>query len=240
VPVNLRVIFPNNRHAGLDPIELFTLSLAILAAFQLIAMVFQAIYMRDQLGAMHRQLEAYDRPWLTASIAFFDQREDGDPISFDVIGNAFVALVVTFKNIGKSVATEIRVTHELMALESGTTRAQLKQLLMEMRRPEDPIGFTLFPDEETAPRLWEDIVSKARIDAVLFDGSNNGGRSFKLALMVAIFYKFSTSKSWHETRFSCLIGVDRFEHELAEALRMDGESRMRGVVITKQGGDIAT
>lgn len=154
--------------------------------------------MRDQLEVMRRQIEISERPWVMASIAI-----DSD-LAF-VNGDARLFITPTITNVGKSVATNIVIVAELIALPlSDPERKEFRKRVAALQRPGDNEGgVALFPGEVNNNERGVYFALKADIEA--FCREAEGAQLVLMAFIGAIFYRFATSESDHETRFAYLL-----------------------------------
>jgi hypothetical protein len=218
--------------ANTGAVTLFTLALAILAYCQWRAMRRQATLMhaqarlmkkqlgemettsadtstlataaKDGAGAMLRQLEAYERPWVTVLLND-DTARRGTNFGFMDDNSAYVFIQPVVTNIGKSLATDISVYTELIA-RSLDDELSLKNLLDSRANSPGPEKFTLFPNEENRQIKLHKRVSKEAIQAAIFKDAF-GKEYVKIIFIGEILYNFTNSKDSHHTQFAYLMAV---------------------------------
>lgn len=120
-----------------------TASMITNAAEQAKAMGALAKANEDSAAVMLRQLEAYERPWVTAS---FEARSRLD---FDDSG-LWVTFGVLLKNIGRSIATHISFDVEIVptfAIGADTTTVIARQDSITKRLEPLASGYVLFADD---------------------------------------------------------------------------------------------
>jgi hypothetical protein len=161
------------------------------------ALILSAGAAKESAESTRRMLEAYERPWVTATIT------SKDGLSFGANGNLHATFDYTVVNIGKSAATEIRAESQARAVPNGTSKNELKSILCAIENPSAFVGFTLFPVERHS-MLWSVEMSRDEISEVSFEAGDHN--YFTMVILVAIFYRFPTSDSWHETRFGYVVG----------------------------------
>jgi len=161
------------------------------------ALIMSAEAARESAETTRRMLEAYERPWVTATIT------SKDGLSFDANGNLHATFDYTVVNIGKSAATDIRAESQARAVPNGTSKNELKSILCAIENPSGFVGFTLFPPDRHS-MLWPVEMSRDEISEVSFEAGDH--IYFTMVILVAIFYRFPTSDSWHETRFGYVVG----------------------------------
>jgi hypothetical protein len=197
---------------------------------QLEAAILSVKAAEESAATTRKQLEAYERPWVTGT---FNSK---DGISFDAGGNLHASFDYSVKNVGKSVATEVRAEAQAKAIRNGTSKNELKVILAAIENPGNFIGFTLFPGE-SHPMLWPVEISRDEIRAMCFE-AEDGDTYFAMVLLVAIFYRFPTSDSWHETRFSYVIGGSSRKNRIS--VRYGTTLLPSDLEMHKVGGDVAT
>ena len=165
-----------------------------------------------QTNAIVNQLEAYERPWITVSIAT-DERDGGYFRGFNFWrnGSAVADLKPVIKNIGKSVATDVSLRVRVIAIPYATDAAFFTARLASLEHQREAETITLFPGEEHS---WNEIsrrISKADVDAVAFfveseeDDTGEQIKYVRVACIGVAFYRFANSKRYHETQFAYLL-----------------------------------
>src|SRR5258708_38264768 len=95
----------------------------------------------DSAAVMLRQLEAYERPWVTAS---FEARSD---IDFNNVSGLGVTFKIDLANIGNSIATHITIEAAIVpstAISNDVNPMIAEQRDIEQRMKALESGYTLF------------------------------------------------------------------------------------------------
>jgi hypothetical protein len=178
-----------------------TASMITNAAEQSKAMVALAKANEDSASVMLRQLEAYERPWVTASFTASSR------LDFDNSG-LWVTFGVLLKNIGRSIATHINYDVEIVPVETpgGDYRTVIaKQDAIAERVKPQASGYVLFVGDEIPAyphcRLENDSIKR---EAVTVEGD----QYLTLCLAVVITYRYPTSDRDHTTRLAFIFGND--------------------------------
>ncbi len=147
-----------------------------------------------------RQLEAYERPWVTASF------EACGFLQVGMTGNLGVLFRVWLENIGHSIATHISFEVEIVPVEPTdyrhvvATQDRIAQRLKPLTS-----GPVLFAGEKVANFVRLNLVEVEKY-AVNFEGE---GRYLFLCLAVVIKYCYPTSDREHTTRVGFTFGNER-------------------------------
>lgn len=156
---------------------------------------------------LRRQLEAYDRPWVTGLI------EAHTHLSFDEAGCPWLTPLLILKNTGSSVATDIRYEVSLFP-----NMMRVGGLEIERMKVNDPQA--LFPGEESRQLVYL-AVSKELMDAASVIVEDDA-QYVKLIIDGEITYRYPTSESSHTTQFAYDVG--RFEQGKARIVVRIGET----------------
>lgn len=120
----------------------------------------QADSAHEQIGIMQRQLEATDRPWIVIAnaslidgISFYRRVDDGLP-------GAHVKVKVLVKNVGRSIAINVKMTSRLFFELPEETDVSIKERERSICADSKPSftspEFTLAPDQDSGNRLRVD------------------------------------------------------------------------------------
>jgi hypothetical protein len=161
-------------------------------------------YSHKGWSVMNRQLEAYERPWVTVSLLEGDAARHGTNFGFMPDDSAYIFLQPVVVNIGKSLATDISITTDLVAMVDDSPLSP--KILRELRaRKPDLDKFTLFPGEENKRLRPHKTVSAEAIHAATFTNTDDGKQYVTIAFIGEILYRFANSKKPHHTRFAYLM-----------------------------------
>jgi hypothetical protein len=181
-------------------ITVFTGSLTFLAFRQWRVMTAQG-------NAMNRQLEAYERPWLTASIAPDNLGENAARFGFGADGGAWVWFPFVIKNVGKSVATDISFVVSLVAVghDHIVLSPERQKALHQLKTSKEE--FSLFPGDDTGRLPAVGGVMGGDEIALASFGLVEGGAHFvSMAVIGRIIYRYATSDCPHHTEFAYFVG----------------------------------
>ncbi len=148
---------------------------------------------------LRRQLEAYDRPWLTVSMSPGKSDRKFEQFGFYKGGDAYVWFGLKVTNIGKSLATNVTVTARLIAFKD-----EIKDLPKELEtaKPMHTGEFTLFPEEFNDGLFNYRNTPIAEVEAVCFQLAEGGEVFVDMALIGRVVYRFATSDDPHHTDFA--------------------------------------
>jgi hypothetical protein len=191
---------------------------------------------------VRRQLAAYERPWVTISIA----KANGAMPHFGFFreGQAYLFVEPVIRNIGKSLATGISITTRLVALDpNGEVFSPERLRLLRTSEP-DERTFTLFPGEENNRIQTYKIVSREEIEAASYGDPEDGKPCATVVFMGVILYRFANSEDTHETQFAYLMGhKDQrsiLDGGVLEAVKIGAPYSGDQIVWIKLPGDHAT
>jgi hypothetical protein len=159
------------------------------------AMNAQLTEMKAATNIARRQLEAYERPWLTATVAAYES------VLLMKDGSISLMLTPVITNIGKSVAEDIDYRLEPVRLESGR---DLRGVVEAMQRVA-PIGsgFAVLPGD-----VVRNLLNLYDVPATPDDPYAVPRQWFEMIACVgAVFYRFANSDIEHVTRFACAFRV---------------------------------
>jgi hypothetical protein len=159
-------------------------------------------------GILRQQLEAYERPWLTASIPLLNPRDNPSYCGFWPDGRALVRFPFVIKNVGKSVATNITFVTDLVIVGHDRDRAVIspeRRIALRELKP-DLAEFSLFPGDDSGLIAPQMEAPKAAIEVSTFTLAKGGERFVSMAVIGRITYRYATSDSPHHTEFAFLVG----------------------------------
>ena len=164
----------------------------------------QATALSGQLSIMRKQLEAADRPWVSAEIAAILTPGVPGPrnLIFDQDGTPHVTLEIRLKNIGRSVANNVSSTAMALALPiyEGFSNTPVDRQKQICGYPEaiTMIQHSIFPGNTESDYVQVSFATKEIVER----------RSrFQIQKMVAVFvygcanYQSAASAAWHQTGF---------------------------------------
>jgi hypothetical protein len=160
---------------------------------------------------LRRQLEVYERPWLTVSLLTGDRNEIGSTsFGFYSDGRAYVlGLRPVVRNIGKSLATDISIATQLVTVPRHSEALSMRRLLALRIGKPDAEKFTLFPGEEHNRLNVNLVVSKQDINDARFPEIDESGKErphVAIAVIGVVLYSFANSDDPHQTQFAFLLG----------------------------------
>ncbi|MEA2238167.1 MAG: hypothetical protein QOC81_2891 [Thermoanaerobaculia bacterium] len=181
------------------------------------AAVMAAEAAKGSASAMLRQLEAYERPWLTVS--FEGTNADYAYLGFFPDGRAYMTFYPVVKNIGKSLATNVSIRTSLIAVERNASPvAFIRQLPLRTFEP-DSEEFTLFPGEDNDRLEITKHTPKEEIAAASFDyRSDIPDRFVIMAVVGVVLDDFANSDGTHHTEFAYLIQQRNSPSPIPQAL----------------------
>jgi hypothetical protein len=161
----------------------------------------QAALMQDQLGVFNKQLEATDRPWLKVDVqAPQSFRRTGDSLS--------LVLVITIKNVGKSVATNIETPFRIYPQAWGTDvfqepiKQQADLCKGRLASGQNPSRLALFPDEQVTEGASGTFALSEAIEISKRTFPKELKYQGALPIIVGcVDYQFVTSPRHHQTGF---------------------------------------
>lgn len=204
---------------------LATVAIAILTGVYVHYSRAQWKVMRDQLPDLHtsaeaakdaakaadasaktaqQQLEMSERPWMSAEF-FINQ-----PIEFQPNGDIGAQVHAIIKNIGHSVATDVRLIlgadpegKGLWFTEIPKAQKEMCEVWRNVKFPSDTGSFTtLFPGEAYTENE-SFVVTRKQIDKVQVQDRSSGKNVITgIALFGCVEYKFAFAPGYHQTGFS--------------------------------------
>jgi hypothetical protein len=167
------------------------------------AAVISAEAARDGVAATLRQLEAYERPWVTASF------EVWSPIEFTPDGGLSVMFKIWRKNIGRSIATHITIDAEIvpemsLRVDHAPVIAAQDRIAQRLKPQASEPALFAGDDVSSFVRLNSDSIEKHAVNWY-------GEKYLALCLAVVIKYRYPTSDRDHTTRLAFVFGNNNDE-----------------------------
>jgi hypothetical protein len=176
---------------------IFTGALVAVGLATAILLLNQLAEMRDTTIIAQQQLEASERPWLSADIAI------SGPLVFDKDG-AHITMAIRLRNIGHSPAIRTAYRPELFAIlgSNDTVRERDKfcnQLMLESAEPSNAaFADTIFPTNESVTvSPWMVPMNKESID---FDSGRFRGIMHP-TIIFCVAYRSGFGKSQYDTSY---------------------------------------
>jgi hypothetical protein len=164
----------------------------------------------EGVATTRSQLEAYDRPWITATIAV------GSGVFLLDDGRIGIAVTPVLANVGKSVAVDVDYRLEFTRLiEPEDIDALPSRIAVLQRRKPSGSGFSIFPGEHVEKMLegYDLPAVPTEVQPVMLQWNS------PFVCIGAVFYSFANSKTEHVTGFACLLRIvnsgDRIKENLA-------------------------
>jgi len=148
---------------------------------------------KASVDVTRRQLEAYERPWLTASIPPANPRDNASYCGFWPDGRAVVRFPFVIKNIGKAVATNISFVVDLVVIGHGHVVLSPERRIALSQLKSDMEEFSLFPGDDTGHLVEQMAAPKADIEVSTFTLMKDGAQLVSMAVIGRIIYRYATS-----------------------------------------------